>query len=142
MSDGRKSPSQTAGLKEVRQASAVAKILVIEDDPDLASALCDLLKISGYRTAHAVDGVDAIEMLAGADLPDLILLDLMLPRLDGWGFRELQLADQRLSGIPVVVLSAVGEIVRPIKADHLLRKPVAPGTLLSAVERFRRRSPI
>ncbi|MGC1676135.1 MAG: response regulator [Candidatus Binataceae bacterium] len=118
---------------------APAKILVIEDDPDLASAVCDLLKISGYRAAHAVDGVDALEMLAGADLPDLILLDLMLPRLDGWGFRELQLADKRLSGIPVVVLSAVGEIVRPIKADHLLRKPVAPDTLLASVERFRRR---
>jgi two-component system chemotaxis response regulator CheY len=120
--------------------AALAKILVIEDDPDLASALCDLLNISGYRASHAIDGVAALEMLRSGELPDLILLDLMLPRLDGWGFREAQLADQRLRGIPVVVLSAVGEIVRPIKAAHLLRKPVSPDVLLTSIERFRRRA--
>jgi two-component system chemotaxis response regulator CheY len=141
VSEGRKSPSRSGNLKEIRDAAANGMIFVIEDDPDLASALCDLLRISGYRAAHAVDGIAALEMLGDSDLPDLILLDLMLPRLDGWGFRERQLADNRLSGIPVVVLSAVGEIVRPIKADHLLRKPVAPDTLLASIERFRLHRP-
>ncbi len=142
MPEGRKSSSHSADLKEIGDAPPAAKILVIEDDPDLASALCDLLKISGYRASHAIDGIAALEMLASGDLPDLILLDLMLPRMDGWGFREAQLADKRLDRIPVVVLSAVGEIVKPIKADHLLRKPVAPQTLLASIERFRRRPPI
>jgi CheY-like chemotaxis protein len=78
----------------------------------------------GCRAAYAVDGIDALEMLRnGDDLPDLILVDLLLPRMDGWGFREAQLRDKRLKDIPVVVLSAVGEIVKPINADHLLRKP-------------------
>jgi two-component system response regulator MprA len=140
VSQGRKSTSRSNDLKKVRDVAALAKILVIEDDPDLASALCDLLNISGYRASHAIDGVAALEMLRSGELPDLILLDLMLPRLDGWGFREAQLADQRLRGIPVVVLSAVGEIVRPIKAAHLLRKPVSPDVLLTSIERFRRRA--
>lgn len=140
MPEGRKSSSHKSDLKRISDAPT-AKILVIEDDPDLALALCDLLRISGYGASHAIDGVVALEMLASDDLPDLILLDLMLPRLDGWGFRKAQLADKRLSRIPVVVLSAVGEIVKPIKADHLLRKPVAPQTLLASIERFRRRPP-
>jgi DNA-binding response OmpR family regulator len=80
-------------------------------------------------------------MLRDGDLPDLILLDMMLPRLDGWGFREAQLRDKTLKGIPVVVLSAVGEIVKPINADHILRKPVTSETLLATIERFHRRRP-
>jgi two-component system, chemotaxis family, chemotaxis protein CheY len=112
---------------------------VIEDDPDLIEALCELLNIYGYTASRAADGIAALETLEHGDLPDLILLDLMLPRLDGWGFREAQLNDQRLKDIPVIVLSAVGEIVKPIEADHLLRKPVSPETLFASIERFRRR---
>jgi CheY-like chemotaxis protein len=79
--------------------------------------------MSGYRAAYAVDGIAALEMLRnGDDLPDLILLDLMLPRMDGWGFREAQLGDKRLKDIPVVVLSAAGEVVEPISADYFLRR--------------------
>lgn len=141
MSQGRKSTSRSNDLKKIHDVAALAKILVIEDDPDLASAMCDLLNISGYSASHAADGVAALEMLGRSDLPDLILLDLMLPRLDGWGFRAAQLADKQLSAIPVVVLSAVGEIVRPIIADYLLRKPVTPDILLASIERFRRRPP-
>jgi CheY-like chemotaxis protein len=61
----------------------------------------------------------------------------MLPRMDGWGFREAQLGDKRLKDIPVVVLSAAGEIVKPISADYFLRKPVTSEILLAAIERFR-----
>jgi two-component system, chemotaxis family, chemotaxis protein CheY len=126
--------------QNVREA-AVFKILVVEDDPDLAEALCDILTSRGYRASHAVDGVAALEALGSRELPDLILLDMMLPRMDGWGFREAQLRDERLKSIPVVVLSAVGEIVKPINADHLLRKPVTSETLLATIERFQRRRP-
>ena len=52
------------------------------------------------------------------------LLDLMMPRMDGWAFRQAQLRDKKLKDIPVVVLSAVSEIGKPIKADEILRKPV------------------
>lgn len=139
---GRKQPSRHNDLKETRDPAAT-KILVVEDDPDLGDALCETLTMSGYRAAYAVDGIAALEMLRnGDDLPDLILLDLMLPRMDGWGFREAQLRDKRLKDIPVVVLSAVGDIVKPINADHLLRKPVSSERLLAMIERFRRRRPV
>jgi two-component system chemotaxis response regulator CheY len=135
---GRKQPSRHNDLKETRDP---IKILVVEDDPDLGDTLCDTLAMSGYRAAYAADGIAALELLRnGADLPDLILLDLMLPRMDGWGFREAQLGDKRLKDIPVVVLSAAGEIVKPINADYLLRKPVTSEMLLATIERFRQHS--
>jgi DNA-binding response OmpR family regulator len=59
--------------------------------------------------------------------------------MDGWAFREAQFRDQRLKDIPVVVLSAMGEISKPIDADSLLRKPVEPTTLLTTIEKFLRR---
>ncbi|HEY6417780.1 MAG TPA: response regulator [Candidatus Binataceae bacterium] len=140
MVTGRKRHPRRNDLKKAGDTAAI-KVLVVEDDPDLGETLCEILTMSGYRASHAVDGVAALEMLRDGDLPDLILLDMMLPRLDGWGFREAQLRDKTLKGIPVVVLSAVGEIVKPINADHILRKPVTSETLLATIERFHRRRP-
>ena len=140
MAAGRKSSSGGGSLEEkIRGTAAAAKILVVEDDPELGEVLCEILTLYGYRASHAVDGVAALEMLNDGNLPDLILLDLMMSRMDGWGFRAAQLAQKRLKDIPVVVLSAVGEIVKPIEADYLLRKPVSPDKLLDVIERFRRR---
>jgi two-component system response regulator MprA len=136
---GQRGASHKSEQQSQRSSVRPGTILVVEDNPDLAEAVCELLTSYGYRALRAEDGIAALEKLNTEDLPDLILLDLMLPRLDGWGFREAQLADKRLKDIPVVVLSAVGEIAEPIKADYLLRKPVTPETLLSSIERFRRR---
>lgn len=122
--------------KESGGATAT-RLLVIEDDPDLGDVLCETLTLAGYRVSYAADGIAALEMLRSKDLPDLILLDLMLPRMDGWAFRAAQLRDARLKDIPVIVLSAVGETAKPVVADYLLRKPVDPNKLLSVIERFR-----
>jgi two-component system, chemotaxis family, chemotaxis protein CheY len=119
-------------------AGAAPRILVVEDDADLGETVCEILRMSGYRASHAADGLVALEMLGQDGLHDLILLDLMMPRMDGWAFREAQLRDQRLKGIPVVVLSAMGEISKPIDAASLLRKPVEPETLLTTIEKFLR----
>jgi two-component system, chemotaxis family, chemotaxis protein CheY len=119
--------------------AAVAKILVVEDDMDLGEVVCEILTISGYRASHAVDGIAALQMLRAGELPDLILLDLMMPRMDGWEFRETLLRNKKLKDIPVIVFSAVTEIAKPIKADHFLRKPVAPEVLLSAIQPLLRR---
>jgi two-component system, chemotaxis family, chemotaxis protein CheY len=117
----------------------VPRILVVEDDLDLGETVCEILKMSGYRASHATDGLVALQMLGKGVLHDLILLDLMMPRMDGWAFRQAQLRDKKLKDIPVVVLSAMGEIAQPIEADDLLRKPVAPETLLATIEKFVRR---
>jgi two-component system, chemotaxis family, chemotaxis protein CheY len=130
----RKRPSSNrAGRKRIVKDS-VPKILVVEDDTDLGEGVCELLSVSGYRAMHAVDGIAALDALGKGYLPDLILLDLMMPRMDGWEFREAMLNDKRLKSIPVVVFSAAGQILKPIEADHVLRKPVAPETLLAAVK--------
>jgi len=120
--------------------AAPARILVIEDDADVAESLCLLLESYGYETLCAVDGVAAFERLKQGKLPDLILLDLMLPRMNGWEFREAQLADTRLREVPVLVLSAVGELAEPIEADQLLRKPFSPEKLIETIELYRRRT--
>lgn len=138
MATGRKSRSRRDD-RATTPAGAAPRILVVEDDVDLGETVCEILTISGCRTAHAVDGLVALEMLGAGGLHDLILLDLMMPRMDGWAFREAQLRDQRLKNIPVVVLSAMGELSRPIDADSLLRKPVEPKILLATIEKFLRR---
>ena len=110
---------------------------MVEDDLDLGETVCEVLKMSGYRALHAIDGLVALQMLGqGEGLPDLILLDLMMPRMDGWAFRDAQLRDKKLKDIPVVVISAMGEISKPIKADSVLRKPVTPETLLATIQKL------
>ena len=139
MATERKRPSSRVDLKEIVDHAAVAKILVVEDDPDFGEAVCEILTISGYRASHAVDGIAALQMLRAGELPDLILLDLMMPRMDGWEFREALLRNKKLKDIPVIVFSAVSEIAKPIKADRFLRKPVTPEVLLSAIQLLVRR---
>ncbi|MGB8681479.1 MAG: response regulator transcription factor [Candidatus Binatus sp.] len=132
MVKGRKNPAR----RKQPSDDGVARILVVEDDLDLGETVCEILKMSGYRASHATDGLVALQMLGQGGLYDLILLDLMMPRMDGWAFRQAQLRDKKFKNIPVVVLSAVGEISRPIKADELLRKPVEPDELLETVKKF------
>lgn len=131
MVKGRKKPRRNDPPND-----GAARILVVDDDMDLGETVCEILKMSGYRAAHATDGLVALQMLGEGGLYDLILLDLMMPRMDGWAFRQAQLRDEKFKNIPVVVLSAVGEISRPIKADDLLRKPVATDALLETVRKF------
>jgi CheY-like chemotaxis protein len=81
------------------------RVLVVEDDPALRDLLNTALTDEGYVARTATDGADALTMLQGWR-PALILLDLMMPGMDGWSFRRAQLADLRLASIPVVILSA------------------------------------
>jgi two-component system chemotaxis response regulator CheY len=69
---------------------------VVEDDLDLGETVCEVLKMSGYHAVHAVDGLVALQTLGQGGLYDLILLDLMMPRMDGWAFRQAQLRDKSL----------------------------------------------
>ena len=138
MATGRKNPSRRNDQRDPPD-DAVARILVVEDDLDLGETVCEILQMSGYRASHATDGLAALQMLGQGELFDLILLDLMMPRMDGWAFRDAQLRDKKLKDIPVVVLSAVGEIAKPIKADRVLRKPIEPQTLLQTIQNIIRR---
>ncbi len=117
-----------------------AEILLVEDDPAIRQALCELLDDEGYRCHAVVDGQAALTYLQAAETPPcLILLDLMMPVMDGYGFRAAQQQDARLAPIPVVVLSA--QYLAPEKATAMqvgfyLRKPIAVPQLLTIVDRY------
>ena len=80
-------------------------VLVVDDGPQIRAFMEDALEDSGYEVRTATDGRAALVLLR-AWRPDLILLDLMMPGVDGWAFRHAQLAQECLASIPVVVLSA------------------------------------
>jgi CheY-like chemotaxis protein len=114
------------------------KILVVEDDADIREVLVQVLEFEGYQVITAENGREALERLSNAELPGLILLDLMMPVMDGWRFREAQLSNTKISGIPVVVLSADGNLQQKAATIHAagyLKKPVELETLLNTVGR-------
>src|ERR1051326_2943659 len=89
--------------------SSSKKILVIENSLDVRTAVMEALRTEGYRVDGAENGKDALRILGTSDLPNLILLDLMMPIMDGWEFRRLQLKDPRFQSIPVVIFTAITE---------------------------------
>jgi CheY-like chemotaxis protein len=117
-----------------RPATPGKSILLIEDDDLLRGAMKMLLEWEGYRVACAGDGGEALDYLRGGERPALILLDVMLPVLDGAQFRQEQMRDPALADVPVVVVSALDAADCPDAAAHI-RKPFAPEELLEAVRR-------
>ncbi len=112
------------------------RILVVEDDPSVRQAAVDVLEHAGYPLDIASDGVQALARLGQTPRPDLILLDLLLPGLDGWQLRAAQMASPTLADIPVLAMSGDDSAqARAINADGYLPKPFDPTELLSAVER-------
>ncbi len=109
-------------------------VLIVEDDPDALEALGDLLDSHGYGVSSARNGAEALELLGRSPLPSLIILDLLMPTMDGWEFRRRQKNDLRIAHIPVVVVSA-SSAAKPIDADSILRKPVNIDRLLETIAR-------
>jgi CheY-like chemotaxis protein len=113
-------------------------VLVVEDDPDIRATLCEALEDNGYSAAGAANGAEALEYLrTAAELPCLILLDLMMPVMDGQTFRTEQRADPKLANIPVVVISAYRDVERQANdlAAEFLSKPVRLETLLETARK-------
>lgn len=79
-------------------------VLIVEDDDDVRAALAQVLLVEGFMTAEARHGLEALERLRMGPLPRLILLDLMMPVMDGWAFRDAQRANPDWAGIPTVIL--------------------------------------
>ena len=115
------------------------RILVVEDDDELRSALSDSLMVEGYDVSTASNGLEALNSLKHGPTPLLILLDLMMPVMNGWQFRNAQKEDPTLAKIPVIVLSAVGnhvQKVEPLDAVAFMRKPFDLEVLLATVDRY------
>jgi CheY-like chemotaxis protein len=110
--------------RKLREAS----VLIIDDDSGSREALAELLVDEGYGVATAEDGADGLAYLRTGHRPQVILLDLMMPGIDGWDFRAEQKRDEVLARIPVIAISAAGKL---IDADYSLRKPVKIDALLT-----------
>ncbi len=110
-------------------------IVVVDDDIDVREALGEVLAEEGFPTRLFESGRAALDYLRDGDSPSLILLDLMMPGMSGWQFREEQLKDERLRDIPVVVITASRFGGNSIQAREVLFKPVALGELVEAVHR-------
>ena len=111
------------------------RVLVVDDDPTLREMMAQLLELEGFDTDVASDGREALDLLhRTTPLPHVILLDMMMPRMDGWAFREHQARDSTLANIAVVVVSAVPRhMLATVAADRVLSKPVDFDELLATV---------
>ncbi len=112
-------------------------VLVVEDDEATREAFALVLRGAGIRVETAGNGREGLERLR-RERPCCVLLDLMMPVMDGWQFREAQRADPALAAVPVVVCTAAGACPRAaeLRAEAYLRKPVEPDHLLEAVRRW------
>jgi DNA-binding response OmpR family regulator len=115
-------------------------ILIVEDDPKSLKLARDLLQVSGYETIEATDGEQGVE-LAKTKNPDLILMDLMMPKMDGYNACSKIKADQATKVIPVIMLTAVGhelnkKFAMEMGADGYITKPFTREELLDAISRF------
>lgn len=112
-------------------------ILLVEDDDDYREGLADILRSEGYSVRCAANGLEALEYLKKSESrPSLILLDLMMPVMNGWDFRERMLAEASLVDIPVIILSAApgATDAAALHPAGALQKPVELAALLKLVE--------
>ncbi len=115
------------------------RVLVIEDDGDVREALAAVLEHEGYPVLEAQHGRDALDKLRDADDVCLILLDLFMPTMNGWAFREAQVKDPTIADIPVVVVSAGTDLARHVATMGVVAgvpKPIDFDRLLHLVGQY------
>lgn len=122
-------PGDATGAQPNGGASA-GPVLVVEDDLETLASIRDVLELDGYSVVTAGHGEEALARLRELPLPKVILLDLMMPIMDGWEFLSRLKQSARLARIPVIVMTAVGstagveaEVIlhKPLEAEHLSR---------------------
>jgi len=120
-------------------------ILIVDDDPDVLEGILAILESQPYRLATARDGMKCMEMVA-EEVPDLLILDLLMPRMDGWGVIREMRSEPRYASVPIMVLTTVVEDASrrryeletgmAMDVQEYVEKPVRPDELLRRVERL------
>ncbi|HTL37270.1 MAG TPA: response regulator [Kofleriaceae bacterium] len=115
------------------------RLLIVEDDPDIRESLGELLGAEGFEVSLADNGKSALDHLGACEnLPQVILLDLMMPVMSGEQFRFAQLADARWATIPIVIMSAAQELDQTgerLKAAAVLKKPLGIDPLIDTLRK-------
>lgn len=112
-------------------------LLIVEDDEAIRSTMKMALEFENYQVFAAENGKEGLEILPKIPRPCLILLDLMMPVMDGWAFAEALEQDMILASIPVVVVTAFAEKAKTIKKVRgLIKKPIDMDTLLDLVKQY------
>jgi CheY-like chemotaxis protein len=113
-------------------------LLVVDDDEDIRDTIRSLLELRGYRVATAADGVEGLARMRAGEPPRLVILDLMMPGMNGEEFRAAQLRDRELAGVPVIVLSGAGRLSEKtaLAGTQVVAKPIDLQELFAIVERF------
>jgi len=109
------------------------RILIVDDDAGSRTALENVLRDEGFDVVAVDSGAAALDELRSASPPCLIVLDLMMPGMDGWDLRHEQKRDARIADIPVIAVSAAGKLP---DADVQFRKPLDLHKFLAAVKRY------
>ena len=120
-----------------------ATILVVEDDPDLRLVHSEILSNEGYEVVTAADGIEALEVVESQGPPAMILLDLRMPRMNGWDLAERLRQRPGWRDIPIIVVAAhyrIADEAAAIGADAWLHKPVSIDMLLRVVGQVYARS--
>lgn len=126
----------TAAPAAPAAASAHRRVLVVEDEADIREAISELLQLSGFAVQQAADGQEALQQLREGRVPELIVTDLLMPRLNGWDLLQELKRHPDWSEIPVVVVSAASpSTATRVPVEAVLAKPVQRGELVSSVAR-------
>jgi two-component system alkaline phosphatase synthesis response regulator PhoP len=119
-------------------------ILIVDDDPDILEGILTILEGQSYRLATARDGKKCLEMIED-DIPDLLILDLLMPRMDGWGVIRQMRSEPRFASVPIMVLTTVIEDASrrryeletgmAMDVQDYVQKPARPADLIKSIER-------
>jgi CheY-like chemotaxis protein len=113
-------------------------VLIVEDDEDIRADMAAILRLKGYPVEQAANGREALACMRRS-LPSVVLLDLMMPEMNGWELRDHMRADERLRDVPVVVVSGAGKLDEndpDFAAAAVLPKPFELVQLFEVVDRF------
>ena len=112
-------------------------VLIVDDDEDIRDTIRSLLQLRGYAVDTAADGRVGLERMRAADPPALVILDYMMPGMNGEEFREAQLRDPELARVPVVLLTGAGDVGRAAHVDvERMAKPIELQLLFDTVARY------
>jgi CheY-like chemotaxis protein len=120
----------------VKKETSCHSILVIEDDDDIRNAIVDLLETEGYITQSAINGKDALDKLTEISKPCLVLLDMMMPIMNGRQFLDVVMKDSRLAPIPVLIVSAIADKSNTQGSVGFLKKPIDIDIVLDVVSQY------